>query len=94
MQTIIKKAAKRDDGRCGPPGFDSLPDSQLLSDSQAAEFLTLAVGTLSVWRSTGRHALPYLKVGRAVRYRMGDLRAWLEKRERNNTGDGKTWNGR
>ena len=30
--------------------------------------------TLSIWRSTGRYALPYVKIGRLVKYRMGDLR--------------------
>ena len=42
----------------------------------------MAPGTLGVWRSTGRYNLPFLKVGRAVRYRRADLLAWLEKRTR------------
>ena len=68
--------------------FDRLPDSTLLSDAQAAAFLTVAVGTLSVWRSTGRHNLPYRKIGRNVRYRLGDLRDWLDRRQRCHTGQG------
>lgn len=44
--------------------------------------LDVTPGTLSVWRSTGRYALPFLKVGRKVRYRRVDLLAWLEKRTR------------
>lgn len=54
----------------------------LLSEQEAAELLTVSPGTLSVWRSTGRYALPFLKVGRKVRYRRGDLLAWLESRTR------------
>ena len=56
--------------------------SDLLDENKAAELLTVAPGTLSVWRSTGRYNLPFLKVGRNVRYRRGDLIAWLEKRTR------------
>jgi predicted DNA-binding transcriptional regulator AlpA len=35
-----------------------------------------------VWRSTGRYNLPFIKIGRNVRYRRADLIAWLEKRTR------------
>ena len=56
--------------------------ADLLDETQAAELLTVAKGTLGVWRSTGRYALPFIKVGRRVRYRRADLVAWLEKRTR------------
>ncbi len=56
--------------------------ADLLDEAQAAELLTVAKGTLGVWRSTGRYALPFMKVGRRVRYRRTDLLAWLEKRTR------------
>lgn len=58
--------------------------ADLLDESQAADFLTVARGTLSVWRSTGRHALPFVKIGRSVRYRRSDLQAWLAARTREN----------
>jgi predicted site-specific integrase-resolvase len=54
----------------------------LLSETQAAELLQVAPGTLSVWRSTGRYRIPYLKVGARVRYRRGDLLSWLDTRVR------------
>ncbi len=54
--------------------------SEYLSTIQAAEFLTVSVGTLEVWRSTKRYAIPYIKCGRLVRYRRSDLEAWLESR--------------
>lgn len=41
----------------------------LLDDKAAAELLDVTPGTLSVWRSTGRYGLPFLKIGRNVRYR-------------------------
>ena len=57
-------------------------NKELLDDHAAAAILDVTPGTLSVWRSTGRYALPFLKVGRKVRYRHSDLMAWLEKRTR------------
>ena len=57
---------------------------KLPDDKQAAEYLTVSAGTLSVWRSTGRYALPFVKVGRMVRYRLADLDAWLDARARDN----------
>lgn len=54
----------------------------LLDDKAAAELLDVTAGTLSVWRSTGRYALPFLKIGRKVRYRRVDLLAWMDKRYR------------
>jgi len=60
------------------------PSPSLLDDSQATQYLTLAPGTLSVWRSTGRYTIPFIKVGRRVRYRRADLDAWLESRTRAN----------
>jgi len=54
----------------------------LLDDKAAAVYLDVAPGTLSVWRSTGRYALPFLKIGRKVRYRRADLDAWLARHTR------------
>lgn len=56
----------------------------LLDEKQAAEVLTVEPGTLSVWRSTGRYSIPFVKVGRRVRYRRSDLLAWLKSRTRAN----------
>lgn len=56
--------------------------SELLDEKQAAEHLTVSPGTLSVWRSTGRYNLPFVKVGRMVRYRRSDLDEWLDARLR------------
>jgi excisionase family DNA binding protein len=54
----------------------------LLSEKEAAQHLDVSEGTLSVWRSTGRYNLPFIKVGRKVRYRQADLTEWLEARTR------------
>ncbi len=70
-----------------PLSLDGLPESQLLDDKQTAAAITVQQGTLAVWRSTGRVALPYVKVGRSVRYRVGDIREFLQKRTRLHTGE-------
>lgn len=54
----------------------------LLNEREAARLLDIAPGTLQVWRSTGRYHLPFVKVGRKVRYRRDDLLAWLDSRAR------------
>ena len=56
----------------------------LCDDKAAADILDVTPGTLSVWRSTGRYNLPFVKIGRKVRYRRADLLAWLERRTREN----------
>lgn len=55
-------------------------NQQLLDDEHAAAFINVSPKTLPVWRSTGRYAIPYIKIGRKVRYRVEDLRAWLDSR--------------
>lgn len=55
---------------------------ELLDENAAAEFLALKPGTLSVWRSTGRYGIPFIKCGHLVRYRRSELEKWLESRTR------------
>lgn len=57
-------------------------NTDLVDETVAAEILDLAPGTLSVWRSTGRYGIPFIKVGRKVRYSRTALNAWLESRTR------------
>ena len=66
----------------------ALAAAYLLSEPQTASVLGVSPGTLSVWRSTGRYNLRYVKVGRNVRYKAGDVREFLESRTRNHTGEG------
>ena len=54
--------------------------SPLVDEKQASEILGLAPGTLSVWRCTKRYDLPFVKVGRYIRYRIADLERFLESR--------------
>jgi len=57
----------------------------LLTPSEAATYIGVSKNTLSVWRCVGRYAIPFIKVGRLVRYRRSDLEAWLESRTRSMT---------
>ncbi len=55
-------------------------ESELKTEEFASEYLDVKRGTLQVWRCTKRYPLPYVKVGRLVRYRMSDLEAFLQAR--------------
>lgn len=53
---------------------------ELMTEQEAAELLKVKPGTLNSWRCLGRHGLPYIRVGRAVRYKRSDLERWLDNR--------------
>jgi hypothetical protein len=55
-------------------------EDRLVDRKTAARFLSISPNTLAVWDSTKRHNLKPTKVGRAVRYRMSVLIAFLEER--------------
>jgi excisionase family DNA binding protein len=44
---------------------------------EAAEYLGCTTNTLKVW--TSRRRVPFVRVGRLVRFRKKDLDEWLEK---------------
>lgn len=68
-------------------GLDPKNPPIAIRDKQAAEVLEVKPTTLAVWRSTGRYRLPYLKVGRLVKYRISDLAEFLARRTANHTGE-------
>ena len=57
----------------------SLP-SPLLTSEQAAEILGTTPGNLSVWRCTRKVQIPFVKIGKSVRYRLADLEKFIESR--------------
>ncbi|MBI1370208.1 MAG: helix-turn-helix domain-containing protein [Planctomycetes bacterium] len=57
----------------------------LITPSEAARYLRVSEGTLTVWRCTGRHALPFVKVGRRVMYRRDALDRWIDARTSTST---------
>ncbi|MFB3923938.1 MAG: helix-turn-helix domain-containing protein [Terriglobia bacterium] len=50
---------------------------ELLTAEEVAEITGLALDTLAQWRSQKR-GIPYLKIGRAVRYDPADVQSYLE----------------
>jgi len=68
-------------------GFDPKNPPAHIDDKRAADALGLKPTTLAVWRSTGRYNLPYLKVGRLVKYRISDLAEFLARRTASHTGE-------
>jgi excisionase family DNA binding protein len=54
--------------------------SELVGTEDAAQYPGVTPRTLEVWRCTKRHMIPYVKVGRLVRYRRADLDEWLNSR--------------
>lgn len=53
---------------------------ELLTNIEAASYLSTKPHTLEIWRCTGRYGLPYIRIGRNIRYRREDLDAFLETR--------------
>jgi len=47
--------------------------TRLMNPQEAAILLRVTVGTLSGWRITNKVQIPYIKVGKSVRYRLVDL---------------------
>lgn len=56
-----------------------LPDDPLLTTEQAGFYLSLSPSTLTVWRCHYPDRIPYLKLGKAVRYRRSALDRYLER---------------
>lgn len=55
----------------------STANSTLLTRREAAAYLGVAEQTLAVWKCTGRRSLPFVQIGRLVRYRKADLDAFI-----------------
>jgi predicted site-specific integrase-resolvase len=53
---------------------------QLLTPLEAARIVGVTPNTLEVWRNTGRRPLPFLRRGRRIRYRRGDVLALKRQR--------------
>lgn len=48
----------------------------LLTPQDVAVRLGVSTATLATWRCTKRYPLAYVKIGRLVRYRIGDVQAF------------------
>ena len=57
-----------------------LNETDLLSPNETAQILKLSVDTLAVWRTNKTYDIPYVKVGRLVRYKRADIEAFIKSR--------------
>jgi predicted DNA-binding transcriptional regulator AlpA len=56
------------------------PPRRLLTPQETSLMLGVTVETLAVWRSTKRYDLPWVKIGRLVRYTEADVHSFIELR--------------
>jgi excisionase family DNA binding protein len=80
--TMVLQTTIEVDGSC----------SRLLSRKDAARQLGVAPQTLAQWACSGRYNLPYVKVGRSVKYRKVDIDNFIEANVQiNGVADAKGW---
>lgn len=71
---MMKKTAKNEH-------FNPQP---LLGTESAAGYMDVSTRTLANWRCRGYPNIPYIKIGRCIRYRLSDLDAYIAKNSHNN----------
>jgi predicted site-specific integrase-resolvase len=54
--------------------------NDLVTPQEVATHLGVAVGTLAVWRCLGKIELKWVKIGRSVKYRPSDIKAYVISR--------------
>jgi len=52
---------------------------ELYNEAAAALYLGIAARTLALWRSNGAYGLPFVRIGRSVRYSRAELDAFIAK---------------
>jgi len=58
--------------------------NNLLNEYQAADLLNVSRSSMAQWRMKGIGPA-FLKLNKAVRYRLDELEAWINARQRQNT---------
>ncbi len=53
--------------------------NKLVSPKQTAEILCLKESTLSQYRWRGDKRLPWVKLGKSIRYKLSDIEAFIER---------------
>lgn len=63
-----------------PPSIRCLPkDKEFLSRQELADILNVPVPTLASWAYTGKPELPFVRLGKLIRYRVSDVERFLEE---------------
>ncbi len=60
-------------------------DFPLITRKEAAEYLGIPITTLDVWRSRGSPAIPFVQMGRLIKYSRRDLERWVIAQTRTET---------
>lgn len=60
---------------------------RLLREQEVAELLDVPRATLATWRSRWSDRLPFIRLGRSIRYRPQDVEAYLAAQTRRSTSD-------
>jgi predicted DNA-binding transcriptional regulator AlpA len=60
-------------------GNDIQQSTQLCNTEDTAAHLALQAATLAQMRWRGDRSLPWVKLGKAVRYKLSDIEAYIEK---------------
>jgi excisionase family DNA binding protein len=55
-----------------------IDNDPLITTAEMAKLLGVSPNTLEVWRSTGRYSLPFVKIGRNVRYRKSTAAKFID----------------
>lgn len=59
--------------------LETLPPSTFITEKDVAIILGIQHKTLTTWRHTRAVDIPYLKLGGAVRYQVGDIRQFISE---------------
>jgi len=63
--------------------MDNKPHQFCLTPKDTANYLGVTENTLAKWRSTGKHSIPFIKLGTgsraSVRYEMIELEKFIER---------------
>ena len=57
----------------------SIIEDRLINDRELCDLLGWNPSTPSVLRARGKMQIPFIKIGKRVRYRVSDVEAYLEK---------------
>jgi excisionase family DNA binding protein len=56
-----------------------MPEKRFIGIKECAEYLGVTTGTLYVW--VCKRKLPYIKMGRLVKFDLRKIETWVEERE-------------
>jgi hypothetical protein len=57
------------------------PRSNLMTEAEVSRFLGLRPNTLAHWRLTKLQPLPFIRIGRTIRYRLEEVERFLQQRQ-------------